>query len=689
MVGNLPLSSAPTGAQATAFGGIVPGGQRYGLLRVINNSQLDSIQAAQAKMAATENAQAKDEIRALAGHILSAWERNKSYKEESGVEEEMLQALRQRNSEYDPDKLAAIESQGGTQVFMPMTNMKCCAGESWLHDILDSEDDKPWGLSPTPLPDLPPEVRQSIVESTLVQLQQHIQAGGAPVPVEQIAEVAAKMREDMEELLQQEAEDRAGRMETKIHDQQIEGRWEEAFSALITNVVTLKAGFIKGPVVRRRKRLVHLFIGGKTRAVAKEEIIHEYESPSPFDMYPSAGAVNCNQGELIERIRPQACDLEGMKGLPGWDSDAIDAVLLRYRNGGLRNWTSIDQERLELEDKGSNLNAQRDFMEGLEYWGNVQGKMLMEEGITTDLNGGSLNATSEYQVNAILIGEFVVYRGLNPDPLGERPYSKTGWSLVPGSFWYKGVPELMRDLQAIVNATIRALVNNEAVCSGPQVIYNDTARLPIGTDLTQLFPFKIHQFSNSGQSTVPPMTFYQPQSNANELLGVAQAFSNMADEYTGIPSYAHGNDNVRGAGRTASGLSMLMSSAARGMKMVIGRIDREVLKPTLRRQFNWNMAYDPDESIKGDVQIMPRGALSHIIKEQVSQRRMEYLNATNNPVDLQLMGAEFRGQVLKDTAMSLDVPIKKFRTSEEYKEVEAQVKAQQEAEAQLPQTRAA
>jgi len=163
----------------------------------------------------------------------------------------------------------------------------------------------------------------------------------------------------------------------------------------------------------------------------------------------------------------------------------------------------------------------------------------------------------------------------------------------------------------------------------------------------------------------------------------------MADDYTGIPSYAHGNDNVRGAGRTMGGLSMLMSSAARGIKMVIGRIDREVLKPTIRRQFNWNMAYDPDESIKGDVQIMPRGALGNIIKEQISARRMEFLNVTNNPVDSQLMGLEFRRDVLKETAKSLDVAISKFRTGEEWKELQAQLQAEQQAEAQLPQTQAA
>ena len=688
-VGNLPLSSAPTGSASTAFGGIHPSGGRFGLLRVLNNQELDTIQEAQAKANETVNAQAKDEIRGLVRHILTAWEKNKSYKENSGVEEAMLQALRQRNNEYDPEKLSAIEAQGGTQVFMGLTALKCNAGEAWLHDVLASDQDKPWGLSPTPLPDLPQEVQQSIVEETLMELQRHIESGGAPVPLEAIADFAAKMREDMEERLQQEAEDRAAKMEVKIHDQFVEGDWETAFATFITNMVTLKAGFIKGPILRKKKKLVHLYVGGRTKAIAQDVICQEYHAPSPFDMYPSAGAMNCNQGDLIERIRLSRSALEAMKGVDGWDSKAIDLVLLEYGQGGLRNWTSIDQERSELEGRGSNLEEQRDFMEGLEYWGNVQGKMLMEEQIMTDLNGQPLNALSEYQVNSVLIGNYVVYRGLNPDPLGERPYSKSGWSLIPGSFWYKGVPEMMRDLQGIVNATIRALVNNEAVCSGPQIIYNDTSRVPIGEDITQVFPLQIRQFTNPGQSTLKPMDFFQPKSNAEELLSVYQAFANMADDYTGIPSYAHGNDNVRGAGRTMGGLSMLMSSAARGIKMVIGRIDREVLKPTIRRQFNWNMAYDPDESIKGDVQIMPRGALGNIIKEQISARRMEFLNVTNNPVDSQLMGLEFRRDVLKETAKSLDVAISKFRTGEEWKELQAQLQAEQQAEAQLPQTQAA
>ena len=133
---------------------------------------------------------------------------------------------------------------------------------------------------------------------------------------------------------------------------------------------------------------------------------------------------------------------------------------------------------------------------------------------------------------------------------------------------------------------------------------------------------------------------------------------------------------------------MLMSSAARGIKMVIGRIDRKVVRPTVMRQFGWNMAYDSDESIKGDVTVDAKGTLAMIAKEQVSAKRMEFLNATNNPTDNQLMGLEFRRDVLKETAKSLDMTVRKFRTGEEWKEVQEQIKAQEQADMEAQRSQA-
>ena len=44
----------------------------------------------------------------------------------------MLRALRQRNGDYEPEKLAQITRQGGSEIYMMLTEVKCRAAESWL-----------------------------------------------------------------------------------------------------------------------------------------------------------------------------------------------------------------------------------------------------------------------------------------------------------------------------------------------------------------------------------------------------------------------------------------------------------------------------------------------------------------------------------------------------------------------------
>ena len=59
--------------------------------------------------------------------------------------------------------------------------------------------------------------------------------------------------------------------------------------------------------------------------------------------------------------------------------------------------------------------------------------------------------------------------------------------------------------------------------------------------------------------------------------------------------------------------------------------------------------------MKGDAQVVPRGVLASLVREQVQQRRQEFLAATNNPVDLQIMGIEGRANVLREVAKGLDM----------------------------------
>jgi hypothetical protein len=173
-------------------------------------------------------------------------------------------------------------------------------------------------------------------------------------------------------------------------------------------------------------------------------------------------------------------------------------------------------------------------------------------------------------------------------------------------------------------------------------------------------------------------------------MGVYDRFSRLADEHSGIPAYLYGDLNVQGAGRTSSGLSMLMGSAGKGIRQVVMHIDADVTKPIVERQYVFNMRYDEDESIKGDLDILPRGAINLAMKEQMNVRRIEFLTATTNQIDMEIMGKEGRAAVLREVAKGLQMPVDDIIPSKEKATFDARTKArlalsQAQASAQQPQ----
>jgi hypothetical protein len=138
---------------------------------------------------------------------------------------------------------------------------------------------------------------------------------------------------------------------------------------------------------------------------------------------------------------------------------------------------------------------------------------------------------------------------------------------------------------------------------------------------------------------------------------VYERFSRIADEVSAVPAYTYGDTDIGGAGKTASGLSMLISQASKGIKHVIAGLDQHIIEPAVWMVFAYNMLYNPDETIKGDIEIKARGAVSLIAKEQQQVRRNEFLNATNNQLDAQIMGLPGRATLLREVAKSLEMPI--------------------------------
>jgi hypothetical protein len=590
--------------------------------------------------------QAQPVIQGLAAHARRRWESAREAKRT--IEERMLQCLRQRNGEYDPDKLADIKRQGGSEIYIQLTSVKCRAATSWLRDtLLGVGTDKPWSLEATPEPTLPPELTQELMASMQQQLQAMMEQGSVIPDPTQLREAASQMKDAAMRKLREEANDRVDRMELKMEDQLIEGGWTDALNAFLDDVVTFPYAVLKGPVKRKRKTLA--WQNGEL--VPSEEIRNEWERVDPFMLYWAPWSSDIQDGFIVERHKMTREDLQALIGVPGYNDDAIRSVLNSFEMGNLNEWLWTDSAQATAEGKDTTQTIfTTDLIDALQMWDSVQGKELLTWGLSAkEIPDPDLN----YPCEVWLVGSTVIRAVLNYDPLGRKPYYVTSYERVPGAVAGKGVADLCRDSQNMVNAAARSLANNMGISSGPQVGVN-VSRLPPGEDITEMYPWKIWQFQSSEfNDGSQPLTFFQPNSNANELLTVFEKFSARADEDTMIPRYMTG-ENTPGAGRTSSGLSMLISNAGKGIKQVISNIDRAVIVPSIERLYQDNLRYSKDPDLIGDVKAVAKGATSLVVKEAEAVRRNEFLQIVlNSPVAQQIVGMDGAAELLREQARNL------------------------------------
>lgn len=618
---------------------------------------------------------------ALAGHIRKTWADNKLAKQK--IERRMLNCLRARRGEYSAEALSQIQANGGTNVvWADLTETKCRGASAWIREIVLPAGERPWGINPTPIPDLPKGLKMSIVAKAVEQAKQVMMnmAQQAGVVMEKsefrqtVSELGQQLREQAERELKKAAGKRAQRMEQRIADRLAQGSWEEAMDAFVEDFVTFPAAIVKGPVYQRHKRLSW---GDGWKPNVSNNPAQTWERVSPFDSYPAVGAVDCQQGDFIERMRFFRNQLHDLKGLPGYHDDQIEKALLEYTNGHLEGWLWTEAERQRLEKETTYLFlTPPGVIDALNFWGSVPGWKLASWGVETELE-----PDKDYEVNCLLVGRFVIYCALNPDPLGKRPYWRACYDEIPGAFWGRSIPDLAAVHQQMCNACACALADNMGASSGP-IGWVHMDRLAEGEQSIDISGWKMYQLrSDPSQGVNPGVGFFNVPNNADVLMKVYAEWEQRADDATGVPRYTYGNGEAAGAGDTASGLSMLMNNAAKGLRRAISNIDLRVIQPTITMAFVNEMLYNPDESIKGDCIVVPRGAAAILIKESAQTRRTQFLAMTANPIDMEIIGVKGRAALLREVASAMELPVDEVVPSEDEldKRMQQQQQAQQEA----------
>jgi hypothetical protein len=907
----------------------------------------------------------------LVKYLDQCWEEARKAKEDH-AEPQILANMKQIDGSYDATKLSAIKEIGGSEVFMMITDAKCKNAATWVEELLFQPNVTPWDVSPTPIPELPDYAMQEIYKEAMGEIMGAIkmeaQATGMVVTpqtiMSQLQRAIPKIQEQMKDIVYEKAHKMAKAISAEIDDKLIEGGWYSALKTSLPNII-MHTGFITGPIPKKRPSIkIRPMYDGKLEAYIVEDIIPTWESRHPLNLYPSPDSTKINDGYLWDRIKLTPIAIQELIGVPNYEEDEIRAVLAEIEEGKLKEWLSVDQDKADIDDTPTLLSYDSKKVDSLKFMGAVKGSDLLTWGKIKGPDGKKVDEDMYYNIIAYKIGSHIISIQYNTDPLGRKPYYKDSFEEVDGSFWGKGLPQIISDVQGICNAAARAIVNNASIAclTGDSIVYRDSQhrvcseitlldlwkrkedkrlRRPIklrclNTDtgeiikneivdiynngvadiyemitlkgyhikatgthrfwngdgewqelddfevgdvvavngqkdkptcidcgketkgkglrckscsgkITQSFPgqlpkiciecgaptarrgvkcrkcasrlenstwnkkqieisktnynasettarmrydcqskkkdfceicgerktdndvlrFEVHHCDrnplnnmddnlktlctschhglhskedsfgdaylhrymsydtiisieyigkenvynlqmkapyhnfvsngfhckNSGPQVernidrispamradnrlipwkvwdvtsdmmagpAPALKFYQPPMVVDQLMKVYSQFSRIADEHSGVPAFAHGDPNVQGAGNTASGLSMLMGSAARGIKAIIKSIDENIIKPSVERQYIWLIERKDYYGMVCDYQIVSGGTMAALAREQMAARRIEFMNATANPVDAQIMGMEGRKYVIEETAKSVNMSLEKY-----------------------------
>lgn len=646
-----------------------------GVLQVTPESVLQQREAAQAQQKASvaDAVGGAQSPQQLVGYIKTQFEIFRNHRNTAaGWSDRLLIALRTFNGQYDADTLREIRKFGGSTVYARLIAQKCRAASSLLRDIYLGQD-RPYGIKPPAQPKIPDNILLNIEQMMAGEAQQMQQHFGRPAKPEDLYQRKSALMESAEDAARKKADQQARDSEDKIEDMLQQGGFYHALAEFIVDLPIFPFAVLKGPVVKIMPEVVWPDGGGQPSVQQKPRLT--WNRVNPFDIWFTPGVADIENANVIEKLRVTRAELNDLLDLPGYDHDEIRAVLQEYGRGGLYdNWDTTDAERSVLESRENPAWNRSAMISMMEFNGNVQGQILQDYGLAVP------DPLRDYAVQAWCVGAHIIKCHLSPSPRQRHPYFITSFEKVPGTPVGNSLTDLLSDIQEVANATLRGLINNLSISSGPQVVVRDDRLSPDETG-EDLYPWKRWHVRSDpmGSNTGDPISFFMPTSNAESLVSTFSKFVEIADDISAIPKYVGGNTTGGGAGRTASGLAMLMGNASKILQTVSANIDRDVIEPALMQLADLIMLTDTTGLLTGEEKISVQGVQVAVQRETIRQRQIEFLQATNNPVDQHIMGIGGRAKVLRAVSSTIGL------NGEEVVPPEQEIEKMEQAEKQQQQ----
>lgn len=549
------------------------------------------------------------------------------------IEERWLEDLRQYNGAYDEETLQRIKANEGSQLYINLTRPKCKTVIARMADMLFPTDDRNWAIQPTPVPELQKMLKSS---KPLKDPQGRI----IPGPPDKDGLTAPLTEADRAANILRKAREAAEGMQLEIDDQLTEAKYPAKCREVIKDGVVLGTGVLKAPIVvgrTRRKWTAQQAVGkdGMPKVVRALETVTDprpsVEHVDIWNFFPDMAASNMAECRFVfERKYLTHRGLAALARDPYYIASNIKLALAAGVGVSQlsRNPTQEKRGSAYPNDGSGAQQTDTELFEVWEYHGPLDVNDLRAAGVDV---GDDNELEGQLMGCVVFVGPKVIKAYLNPLETGSLPYKVFNYEKDESSIFGYGIPYRMRNSARAICAAWRAIMDNAGLSTGPQIVVNKKVVEPANGSWT-LTPRKVWYLLDQTKSVRDAFGTHNIDSHQAELQAIIELASRFADEETGVPLLAQGEQGPTTT-KTAQGMALLNNNSNTVNRATVKNFDDDITAPVITDFYDWNMQNSDKEHIKGDYEVDARGSSVLLSKEIQSQNLMMLAgNFAGNPI---------------------------------------------------------
>lgn len=465
-------------------------------------------------------------------------------------------------------------------------------------EILLPTDGKNWGINSSPVPEdikkMVGDYRPTVIPGT-----------STPTGLTAHHEASAYLKA---------VEDAREGMEKAIDDDLQEGAYNAEQRKVIEDGVKLGTGVLFGPMPSAQYSSRWSYQPGLgMRKVQTKKIVPRSYRYDPWDVWFDPACGNDHQrGQGVWLLkRATRKELRDLAEAPGFSADRIRKIL-----------NTAPTRVTVANGRVTRTNCTEDTYELWTYYGAIEPDQMTL--CSWGTNGDPL---TDVDYGAVVMCQDEII-GAMPYWLDEKKLPCDVWCHRKSdeSPYGHGLPEDLEHQQAAVIAAWRQVMDNGRNASGGQVVIGDGVE-PADGKMT-ITPNKAWR-AKEGVDVPKAFAVFNFNAHLQELLAIADAAMKFADQEVNMPQLLSG-DQGKAPPETLGGMVMLFSNATAVLRYRCKLYDDHITTPHIGRYFDWHMQYNPDESIKGDMEVIAIGSTALLERDIANQGALNMANITSN-----------------------------------------------------------